>query len=39
LIREKLGWSPSRTLREGLEVTYAWIERQVQPLPDSCDTQ
>jgi nucleoside-diphosphate-sugar epimerase len=30
LIREKLGWAPSRTLREGLEVTYAWIERQVR---------
>jgi len=29
LIREKLGWAPSRGLREGLEVTYAWIERQV----------
>jgi nucleoside-diphosphate-sugar epimerase len=28
LIREKLGWAPSRGLREGLEVTYAWIERQ-----------
>jgi nucleoside-diphosphate-sugar epimerase len=30
LIREKLGWAPSRNLREGLEVTYAWIERQVR---------
>jgi nucleoside-diphosphate-sugar epimerase len=29
LIREKLGWAPSRPLREGLEQTYAWIQRQV----------
>jgi nucleoside-diphosphate-sugar epimerase len=26
LIRKKLGWEPSRPLREGLERTYAWIE-------------
>ena len=30
LIREKLGWAPSRSLREGLEATYGWIERQVR---------
>jgi nucleoside-diphosphate-sugar epimerase len=30
LIREKLGWAPSRSLREGLEVTYAWIEDQIR---------
>jgi GDP-D-mannose 3', 5'-epimerase len=30
LIREKLGWAPSRSLREGLEKTYAWISRQVE---------
>lgn len=30
LIQEKLGWKPSRPLREGLEQTYAWIERQVR---------
>jgi GDP-D-mannose 3',5'-epimerase len=30
LIRERLGWAPSRSLREGLERTYDWIERQVQ---------
>jgi len=30
LIREKLGWAPSRPLREGLEKTYAWIEAQVK---------
>lgn len=29
LIAEKLGWAPSRPLREGLEITYAWIEQQV----------
>jgi nucleoside-diphosphate-sugar epimerase len=30
LIREKLNWAPSRSLREGLEATYAWIERQAR---------
>ncbi len=29
LIREKLNWAPSKSLRSGLEKTYAWIERQV----------
>jgi GDP-D-mannose 3', 5'-epimerase len=29
LIEEKLGWKPSQSLRDGLEETYAWIERQV----------
>ena len=29
LIREKLGWAPSRPLREGLEKTYHWIAEQV----------
>ena len=29
LIREKLGWAPSRPLREGLEKTYRWIAQQV----------
>jgi len=29
LIAQKLGWVPSRPLREGLEKTYAWIEVQV----------
>ena len=29
LIGEKLGWQPSTTLRKSLEVTYAWIESQV----------
>jgi len=30
LIRERLGWAPSRPLREGLEKTYRWIEDQVR---------
>jgi GDP-D-mannose 3', 5'-epimerase len=30
LIQEKLGWQPSRSLREGLEKTYEWIEYQVR---------
>jgi nucleoside-diphosphate-sugar epimerase len=29
LIRARLGWAPSRPLREGLEQTYRWIEAQV----------
>ncbi len=30
LIKEKLGWAPSQSLREGLERTYIWIEQQVR---------
>ncbi|MCS7297198.1 MAG: NAD-dependent epimerase/dehydratase family protein [Bacteroidia bacterium] len=30
LIYEKLGWKPSEPLRKGMEVTYKWIEAQVQ---------
>jgi hypothetical protein len=29
LIREKLGWSPSTVLSDGLRATYAWIHGQV----------
>jgi nucleoside-diphosphate-sugar epimerase len=29
LIAQKLGWKPSRPLREGLEQTYSWIAAQV----------
>ncbi len=29
LIEAKLGWRPSRPLREGMEQTYAWIATQV----------
>ena len=28
LIREKLGWAPSKPLRQGMEVTYRWIEAE-----------
>ena len=34
LIKEKLGWAPSKPLRAGLEKTYAWIETQVRALAD-----
>jgi nucleoside-diphosphate-sugar epimerase len=27
LIKEKLGWAPSKPLREGIEKTYRWIEK------------
>jgi len=30
LIYEKLGWKPTMPLREGLEITYKWIEEQVK---------
>ena len=30
LIEQKLGWRPSRPLRDGLEKTYQWIEEQVR---------
>ena len=30
LIRAKLGWAPSRPLREGLKQTYRWIDEQVR---------
>jgi GDP-D-mannose 3',5'-epimerase len=30
LIKEKLDWAPERSLRSGLESTYAWIEQQVR---------
>jgi GDP-D-mannose 3',5'-epimerase len=29
LIKEKLGWAPSKPLREGIEKTYNWILKQV----------
>lgn len=29
LIKEKLGWAPSKPLRYGMEKLYAWIEKQV----------
>ena len=30
LIKEKLGWAPSRPLREGMEITYRWIESRLK---------
>lgn len=30
LIHERLGWKPSQPLKKGLEITYRWIEQQVQ---------
>jgi nucleoside-diphosphate-sugar epimerase len=30
LIREKLGWEPTRPMRGGLETTYQWIVKQVE---------
>jgi GDP-D-mannose 3',5'-epimerase len=30
LIREKLGWAPSLTLKEGTAITYNWIKDQVK---------
>jgi len=38
LIREKLHWSPSRPLREGLEKTYSWISAQVEAMKSSLTT-
>ncbi|OJJ18259.1 NAD-dependent dehydratase [marine bacterium AO1-C] len=32
LIKEKLGWEPTMTLKEGLEKTYPWILEQVKAL-------
>lgn len=38
LIRQKLGWAPSRPLREGLAKTYEWIAAEVarRPLVRTC---
>ena len=30
LIREKLGWAPSQSLKDGLAKTYSWIEAQLK---------
>ena len=30
LIRDRIGWAPSKSLREGLEKTYGWIKGQVE---------
>lgn len=30
LIKKKLGWAPSKSLYDGLKITYSWIEAQVE---------
>ncbi|WP_295430220.1 NAD-dependent epimerase/dehydratase family protein [uncultured Thiodictyon sp.] len=35
LIRARLGWAPSRPLREGLAATYGWIATQVAAAGDA----
>ncbi len=30
LIKERLGWAPSRPLKEGMRATYAWVSGQVR---------
>jgi nucleoside-diphosphate-sugar epimerase len=35
LIQQKLGWSPSRPLEEGLEKTYKWVAKQVEAAKES----
>lgn len=30
LIKEKLGWAPSQSLKIGLAKTYTWIKQQVE---------
>lgn len=34
LIKDKLGWTPGQTLREGLSKTYPWIAQRVGELAD-----
>ncbi|PIR87270.1 MAG: NAD-dependent dehydratase [Candidatus Harrisonbacteria bacterium CG10_big_fil_rev_8_21_14_0_10_49_15] len=31
LIKEKLGWAPSQKLEDGMKLTYAWINKQINP--------
>jgi nucleoside-diphosphate-sugar epimerase len=38
VLRAKLGWEPSQTLKEGLTKTYRWIEAQMKDVPASADT-
>ena len=35
LIEQKLGWAPDYPLRKGLEITYRWVEKQVQNVKKS----
>ncbi len=39
LIRDKLGWAPSASLREGIVPTYCWINDQVSGAPRSSETE
>ena len=34
LIKECLGWAPTITLEEGMKLTFAWINAQVQAEAD-----
>ncbi|HAX97673.1 MAG TPA: NAD-dependent dehydratase [Candidatus Atribacteria bacterium] len=34
LIKEKLGWAPNYPLRKGVEITYKWINEQVEHLKE-----
>ncbi len=36
LIYKKLGWKPTRPLREGMEKTYCWVEQQVKESMAAC---
>ena len=38
LIRERLGWAPTESLREGLAKTYPWILQQAQAASRKSDT-
>jgi GDP-D-mannose 3', 5'-epimerase len=29
LIQKKLGWAPSKPLKEGMEITYGWVKEMV----------
>lgn len=33
LIKEKLGWAPSKPLKDGLAKTFNWIQSQVDAFP------
>lgn len=35
LIKEKLNWSPKRSLRDGIAQTYPWIEAQVKSVKET----
>jgi GDP-D-mannose 3',5'-epimerase len=32
LIKRRLGWEPTQALREGMEKTYHWISRELEPV-------